>query len=134
MKRCKQFLLTIIAVLLAISLCGCIIIPLTKYYDIPSEEVASVQFYDLRSQDDLHMPGFDDKIDPIYTLPEDDVEAGIYGDWVIRINFTSGQYTFYSCGGFGETMDASGNSISSTHFYCQEDALVELIGKYYEIP
>ena len=158
MKRCKRILLTITAVLLAISLSGCIIIPMTKYYNLPIEEVASVQFYDLRNHADWQMPGFDDKCEPVYTLPEEDIEAFLkdfskvkfsdtivimlasvdpsfsYGNWVVRINFTNGQYTFYSCGGFGETMDASGNTISTTHFYCKEEMLIQLIGKYYEIP
>ena len=55
-----------------------------------------------------------------------------YGDWVVRINFTNGQYTFYSCGGYGETFDAEGNCISSTYFSCDDEELKTLVGKYYE--
>ena len=49
MKPFKQFLFVLLTFVLIVSLSGCIIIPLTKYYDIAAEEVVSVQFYDLRN-------------------------------------------------------------------------------------
>mgnify|MGYP003448367051 CR=1 FL=1 len=156
MKLCKPFLLVIVTLLLVVSLSGCIIIPLWKYYDIPAEEVASVQFYDLRDLES-NRSNFATTLEPVYTIPEEDTEdflddfsklkfsdtiiivlAAIdpsfdYGDWVVRINFSNGQYTFYSCGGYGETFDAEGKRIASTHFSCDNEELENLVGKYYEI-
>lgn len=157
MKSHKPFLFVLMTFVLIVSLSGCIIIPLTKYYDIPIEEVVSVQFYDLRNQDLACSSGFDAILEPVYTIPEENTEdflddfsklefsdsiiivlAAIdpsfyYGDWVVRINFTNGQYTFYSCGGYGETFDADGKYISSTHFSCDEEELKKLVGKYYKM-
>ena len=156
MKPYKPFLLVLMIFVLIVSLSGCIIIPLTKHYDIPAEEVASVQFYDLRNQDSAHYSGFNTILEPVYTIPEEDTEAFLddfsrlkfsdaivivlaaidpsfyYGDWVIRINFSNGQYTFYSCDGYGETFDAEGKRISSTHFSCDDEELKNLVIKYYE--
>ena len=67
MKPPKPFLLILMIVILIVSLSGCIIIPLTEYYDTPAEEVASVQFYDLRNQDAPNYPGFDTILEPVYT-------------------------------------------------------------------
>ncbi len=55
-----------------------------------------------------------------------------YGEWVIRINFTDGLYSFYSCGGYGETYDAEGDRVSTTHFSCDYDVLENLISDYYD--
>ena len=157
MKLYKRFFCVLITFALAVSLSGCIIIPLTKYYDISAEEVVSVHFYDLRDQESRYYYEFNTTCEPFYTLPEEDTEAFLedfsklefsdtliivlaaidpsfyYGDWVVRINFTNGQYTFYSCGGYGETFDAEGKRISSTHFSCDDEELEKLVGKYYEI-
>lgn len=154
MKHGKLLTLVAAALFLTVFLSGCIIIPLHKYYEIPDEEVASVQFYDLRNRysydDDFHQT-----MDPVYTLPEEEtadflkdfsklefsdaiviVLAAVdpsfsYGEWVIRINFTDETYTLYSCKGYGETFDADGNRIDSTHFGCDRDELAALISKYY---
>ena len=73
MKPYKPFLFALIIIVLAISLSGCIaIIPLAKHYDIPADEVVSVQLYDLRHQD--HERGFDTILEPVYTIPEEDKE------------------------------------------------------------
>ena len=157
MKPYKPFLLLLMIFVLIVSLSGCVIIPLIKYYDIPAEEVVSVQFYDLRDPELPNSFGFYESLEPAFTIPEEDKEdflddfsklkfsdsivivlAAIdpsfyYGDWVVRINFTNGQYTFYSCGGYGETFDAEGKRISSTHFSCDNEELENLVGKYYEI-
>ncbi len=157
MKPFKQILFVLLILAVTVSLSGCIIIPLTKYYDISAEEVASVQFYDLRDQDSAHYSGFDASLDPVYTISEEDTEKFLgdfsklkfsdaivivlaaidpsfsYGDWVIRINFSDGRYTFYSSHGYGETFDAEGNCISSTHFSCEAEDLENLVGKYYEV-
>lgn len=156
MKPYKLFLLVFTIIVLTVSLNGCIIIPLTEYYDFSVEEVVSVQFYDLRNSESYHYSGFDKSCEPVYTVSEEDkaefledfsklefsdaiviVLAAVdpsfnYGDWVVRINFSNGQYTFYSSGGYGETFDAEGNRISSTHFGCDDEELEELVGKYYQ--
>ena len=156
MKPYKQLLLLLMTFVMVVTLSGCIIIPLTKYYDISADEVVSVQFYDLHDHDSAHYSGFDKILEPVYTIPEEDMEdflddfsrlkfsdsivivlAAIdpsfyYGDWVVRINFCNGQYTFYSCGGYGETFDAEGKRISSTHFSCDDGELKKLVDKYYE--
>lgn len=157
MKLYQSLLLIALIVGLLVSLNGCVVIPLSKYYDIPAEEVVSVQFYDLRNREAGSDSEFDSVHEPVYTVPEEEkVEflsdfskvkfsdtiiiafAAIdpsfsYGEWVIRINFSDGQYTFYSCDGYGQTFDAEGNCISSTHYGCDDAELERLIGKYYEI-
>ena len=156
MKTYKRFLFILSAFALIASLSGCIIIPLTKYYDIPAEEVVSVQFYDLRDQESRYYYDFNTTCEPVYTIPEEETEAFLedfsklefsdsiiivlaaidpsfyYGDWVVRINFSNGQYTFYSCAGYGETFDADGKCISSTHFSCDDEELANLVSKYYK--
>lgn len=155
MKNYKQFLLVILCIVLLLSLSGCMVIPLSKYYVISEEEVASVQFYDLRGEESEHYAGFDKKCEPVYTLPAEEHQAFLddfsemkfsdtilivlaavdpsfsYGDWVIRINFSNGQYTFYSSNGYGETYDGEGEFLSSTHFSCDEEELETLIRKFY---
>ena len=154
MKVLKRLLFVVMICSILVSLTACIIIPLTKYYDIPVEDVASVHFYDLSSLED-HYSGFDALLDPVYTLPQAETDAFLddfselefsdtiiimlaaidpsfwYGDWVVRINFTNGQYSFYSCGGYGETFDSDGNRISTSHFSCDDEALANLISKYF---
>lgn len=156
MKPYKPCLLIPMIFVLIVSLSGCIIIPLTKHYDIPAEEVESVQFYDLRNPELSHYSGFDTSIEPIFTVPEENKEEFLddfsklkfsdyiiivlaaidpsfyYGDWVVRVNFTNDQYTFYSCGGYGETFDSEGKCISYTHFSCDNEELENLVGEYFE--
>lgn len=157
MKLCKRFALGMLVAVLMISLCGCIIIPLSKYYDYSADEVESVQFYDLRAQDAVRDGSFDTIYDPVCTLSGETVAEFLkdfsklefsdeivitiaavdpsfsYGIWVVRINFTNGQYAYYSCAGYGMTLDADGKYVSSTHYSCDDAELEELIGKYYEI-
>lgn len=154
MKQRKLFALLAAVLFLTVFLSGCIKIPLPKYYEIPREEVAAVQFYDLRDCDSTER-GFHKTVDPVYTLPEEEVadfledfakieftdtivilfaaaEPSVhYGEWVVRINFTDGSYTFYSSAGYGETLDADGNQIDLTHYGCDADQLAELINNYY---
>ena len=157
MKPYKPFLLVLMIFALIVSLSGCIIIPLSKHYNISAEEVDSVQFYDLRVQESAISPPFYITSEATYTVPAENKKdflndfsklkfsdtiiialAAIdpsfsYGEWVVRINFTNGQYTFYSCAGYGETFDAEGNCISSSHFGCDKGELETLISKYYKI-
>lgn len=148
----------ILILALIVSLSGCIIIPRSKYYDLSADAVESVQFYDLRGEEPAR--GLDPEIlnHPVCTLPEDKIPDFLrdfsqleftdtiiivlaavdpsfaYGEWIVRINFTGGEYTLYSCAGYGETYDSEGNVVSSTHFSCDLDELKALIGKYYDIP
>lgn len=157
MKLYRSFAAALMVLVLIVSLSGCIIIPLSKHYDISAEEVASVQFYDLRNQESTAYSGFDKTQQPVYTVPQEQTEEFLndfsnlrfsdtiiivlaaidpsfsYGDWVIRINFSDGRYSFYSSRGYGETRDAESNFISSTHFSCDDEDLENLISKYYNI-
>lgn len=157
MKSCKRIFFAVLAFVLLTALSGCIVIPLAKYYNIPEEDVASIQFYDLRSEETIRSYNFEKNYEPSYTLPEKDIEAFLedfsklkfsrlilivpasvdpgfhYGVWVVRVNFTDGRYTLYSCGSYSETMDAEGNCISSNHYACEEEDLENLIGKYYPL-
>lgn len=157
MKPYKPFLSVLITFFLITFLSGCITIPLKKHYDISVEELTSVQFYDLRNQEPENRIAFNETIEPVYTIPQNDTENFLsdfsklefsdsitilpatidpsfyYGDWVIRINFSNGQYAFYSCAGYGETFDTDGKCISSTHFSCNDNELKLLVSKYYEI-
>lgn len=156
MKHIKLLVLAAVVLSLTVCLSGCIIVPLHKYYKIPYEEVAAVQFYDLRNGHSTYND-FRHTVDPVYTLPEEEIADFLngfskpeftdtvvialasvdpsfsYGEWVVRIDFTDKSYTFYSCAGYGETFDAGGNLIDSTHFGCDCDELAELINRYYPI-
>lgn len=156
MKRYKRLALAMLALALLVVLSGCIIIPVSKYYRISPEEVTSVQFYDLRNEETVISYHFEKNYDPAYTLPEKDIEAFLsdfselrfsktilivpaavdpsfsYGNLVVRINFSDGKYTLYSSAGFGETFDAKGECISTSHYGCDEEDLESLVNKYYE--
>ena len=157
MKQYQKVMSVLLVFMCAITLSACIMIPLSKYYNISPDEVESVQFYDLRAQDVNHYHGFDLIYEPVYTVPEEKMAEFLtdfanlkfsdtliitiaavdpsfsYGDWVVRINYSNGQYSFYSSGGYGETYDAEGNVITSTHYSCDKEELEELIGKHYII-
>ncbi len=155
MKLRKIISLTLAISFLLVFLSGCIAIPVSKYYHISAEEVDSIQFYDLRAYDNLY--SIEDELEPCYTLPTEQnedflsdfseikfsdimlivfaaVDPGFgYEDWAVRINFTNGQYTFYSCGGYGETRDSEGNHVTSTHLSCEAEDLEPLINQYYPV-
>ena len=157
MKLLRSIIMFVLIILVSLNLCGCIIIPLYKNYNIAVDEVVSIQFYDLRMVDDRDSFYYDmESIDPVFTVPEE--EAGrflndfsklifkdtliitiaavdpsfSFGQWVVRINFTNGNYTFYSSAGYGLTMDAEGVRVSDTHYSCDEEQLALLIMKYYD--
>ncbi len=157
MKPYKRLCLAVLAFALVITLSGCIIIPLAKYYNIPVDEVASIQFYDLRSEETIRSYNFEKNYEPSYTLPEKDTEAFLrdfaklkfsktiliipgsvdpsfhYGDLVVRINFLNGKFTLYSYQGYGQTFNAKGKCVSTSHYGCEEEDLERLIGKYYPL-
>ena len=135
-------------------LCSCIIIPLSKYYEFEAQDVESVQFY-LLGDDNYSESGFHKQIEPVYTLSEEQTEDFLsdfskikfsdvilivlaavdpsfcYGDIVIRINFINGDYSFYSCAGYGQTYNKNDKLVDSTHFSCDREDLENLLIKYY---
>ena len=155
MQTYKRFRLILLVLIISVSLCGCIIIPLSEHYEFTAAEVTSIQFIDFRDPEITVGP---ELCEPVYTIPEgqkadfladfselefsDTLVITIaavdpsfsYGDWVVRINFTNGQYSFYSSAGYGETFDAAGECISTTHYSCEDEELEALISQYYEIP
>lgn len=156
MNHLKRLILTAVILSLGICTSGCIAIPIKKHYDISDEQVSSIQFYDLR---DYSSPtgGFQKDTSPVHTLSEEEhsdfltdfskltfsetriiaiaaIDPGFdYGNWVVRINYTDGSYTFYSSGNYGETCNAEGKVIDATHFSCDSTELYHLILKYYPI-
>lgn len=157
MKRIKPVVLLFLTAAILLSLSGCIMIPQYESYDFSVDEVISIQFYDLRKPEDrgdFHQAV--DSIDPVYTVSDEDTGKFLkdfsrltfedtiiitiaavdpsfsFGQWVVRINFTNGNYTFYSCAGYGATFDSEGEWISDTHFSCDDEQLALLIRKYYE--
>lgn len=156
MKWGKWLPIIMVALVLMATLSGCMVIPLAKYYNIPTEDVESVQFYDLR-EETIYSHDFTQRHSPSYTLPEQDIPSFLYhfskvkfskiiliipaavdpsfhyGELVVRINFSDGKFTLYSCNGYGQTFDAKGKSISTTHYSCKEKDLLELISLYYPV-
>lgn len=157
MKSCKRIVFAVLALVLLTALSGCIMIPVSKHYDIPREEVASIQFYDLRSEETIRSYNFEKNYEPSYTLPEKDIEPFLedfsklkfsrlilivlasvdpsfdYGNLVVRINFSNGRFALYSYHEYGQTFDAEGECISTSHYGCEEEDLENLIGKYYPL-
>ena len=154
MKQYKRIVLVAMAFVLLFSLSGCIMIPVTKHYNIPADEVKSICFYDLHGEDGVSYSKLDERYEPVYTLPQKEHKAFLkdfskikysrtliitiaavdpgfsIGDWVIRVDFTNGQYSFYSYAGYGETYDAEGTTVSSNHFGCDEQQFKGLIQNY----
>ena len=153
MKRFRPLLCLLL--ILALTLSGCIVIPRPRNFDIPAEQVASVNIYDLRSLEFSPGSGFHNDHSPNWTLPPESLEAFLtdfatlefddpllialgaidpsffYGEWVVRVNYTDGAYTFFSCDGYGETFDASGELLDTFHFSADDEALENLILQYY---
>ena len=158
MRRKYRSVVAVLCLLLAMTLClsGCMIIPISAYYVIPPGDVVSVQFYDLSGLPTWDVTfGFDmTEQEPFFVLPEEDKTAFLedfshlefsdtillvlaaidpsfsYGRYVVRIDFTDGDFTYYSTIGYGESYDREGNFKSSTNFSCDEDELVALMERY----
>jgi hypothetical protein len=151
--RNKMFLTVLSLLITMLLLTSCIIIPLYKVYNFDNETVSSIDIYDLRGDENCYS-GFWEEKSPVYTVDENNKEnflsdlshisfsdtlvitiAAIdpgfsYGDWVAKINFENGSYTFISYGGYGETFDENGEIIDSNHFSCDYDKWEEFISKY----
>jgi hypothetical protein len=154
MKKKKLILLVLISIL-SVCLTSCIIIPLRRHYTYSADEVSCIRFYDLRDSYS-RTSGFDEEETAIFTLPDEQMKEFLtdfskitfkdsiiivlaavdpsfcYGPWVVEIVFTDGSYSFYSTGGFGETFDANGECIRTSHYSADDEDLEKLIGKYYE--
>ncbi len=153
MKRIRYILAALLPFILICLFCSCIIIPLTKYYDLDTASVSSVEIYDLR-QARSHYSDFLDSETPAYTIPEEQTEeffedlskirftdhiiivlaaidpSFVFDDWVVRINYTDGSFDLLSCDGYNEAYDSDGNFSDSNHFSCDNDEWHAVIFKY----
>lgn len=145
MKICIKFLSLIIIISILLSLSGCVIIPVHKYYDdIETDKVASIDIYDLRNCE-AFSSGFLETEVPVYTLNEEQIEdfwedlaeirftdyiiialAAVdpsfhYGDWVVRLNYTNNYYELISSGGYGEIYDNNDEVVDTNHYGCEDD-------------
>ena len=154
MKKINRILTVAFALTILISLTGCIVIPLYKYYDdIDTEKVSSVDIYDLRNSESYYSDFLETET-PVYTLKDDQLNefwgdlgkirftdqiiitiAAVdpsfsYDEWVVRINYIDGSYSLISCDGYGETYDKNNQVIDTNHFGCDNEEWKQFIGKY----
>ena len=158
MRYYKSTIALGLLIALVLSLSGCIVIPMTTYYDLNSDEVESISFYDLRESvwDDYPGEFIINNTEPTFILPTNRNRVFLrdfadlrftdsiiitlaamdpsfaYGDWVVRIDFTNGESTCYSCFGYGATYAADGTRLSMTHYSCEKEELELLLKKYME--
>ena len=155
MKAFRLVAICSLMLAMIISLTGCMIIPVHKYYDdIDREQVSSVDFYDLRNSETTRQSDFLKTETAVYTLPQDQLDGffddlanirftdriiivlaaidsfGGYYDWVARINYTDGSYSLISCDEYGALYDATGQEISFNRFGCDDYEWEQFIGKY----
>ena len=149
----KRFLAFCLLFTLAVSLSGCIIIPIHKNFDdIDEDKVTSVQIYDLRGEStEGKLP--EDAV-PVYTVPEDQKEAFFddlaeieftdhiiivlaavdpsfsLGDWVVRINYEDGGYALLGDGGYNIIYNADSEKTDSDHYNCDNAEWEEFLFKY----
>lgn len=153
MKTLKVFLISVLSLAILLSITGCVIIPLHKNYNLDSEEVASVEIYDLRNSE-THYSNFLEAESPVYTVKKDKTADFLsdlseidfsdaliitiaavdpsfeYGDWVVRINYADESFSLISCNGYGESYDSNGETADDNHFGCDNDEWNQFIGKY----
>ncbi len=150
----KRFLsLFTILIISSAALTGCIVIPQYKYYDISSDEVESVQIYDLRTSE-TYYGDFIEKDNPVYTLPEDIIDDFLtklseirfkdsiiitiaavdpsftYDEWIARINYTDGSYDLISCDGYGQSYNENNEVTDTNHYGCDNEKWKEFITGY----
>ena len=124
MKLIRVLTAATLLLAIAFALTSCIVIPVTKYYNIPRNTVSSIDIYALLCPDDSMT--FDiSTATPYYTLSDDQIEGFLtdlldirfedsiiitiaavdpsfyYGDWVAQIHYTDGTYELISCAGYG---------------------------------
>ena len=155
MKRI--FSATLLTLALLLSLSGCIVIPIYKNFDLDPETVSSVQIYDLRLGDSYYDDFLEQELLPVYTLESSQTSDFLsdlaeirfsdhliisiaamdpsfhYGDWVVRVNYTSGAYSLISCDNYGTEYDANGELIKTHHFGCDREEWKDLIMRYLPI-
>ena len=153
MKHCKRLLCMFLICAIALSLSGCVIIPVDQYYDdIETEKVASVDIYDFRGKPaDFKLP---DDASPVYTLQEDQQEdfgddlgkieftdyiiitlaavdpSFTLGKWVVRINYEDGGYALLGDGGYNVTYNLENKKKSSNHYSCDSEEWEQFLFKY----
>lgn len=149
----KRIALLMAAVILMLSLTGCIIIPRYKYFEIDGSTVSSIQIYDLCEYDGLGSDFLDSET-AAHVIPKDENEAFLkdlarirfsdalvivlaavdpsfyYDTWTVRINYTDGSYELISCDGYGEIFDEKGTRTDSHHYGCDNDEWRIFMGKY----
>ena len=156
MKRIFSATLLILALLLSLS--SCIVIPIYKNFDLDPETVSSVQIYDLRFGDSYYDDFLEQEFLLVHTLEASQTSDFLsdlaeirfskhlvimiaamdpsfhYGDWVVRVNYTSGAYSLISCDGYGTEYDANGELIKTHHFGCDREEWKDLIMRYIPQP
>ena len=156
MKRI--FSATLLALALLLSLSGCIVIPIYKNFDLDPETVSSVQIYDLRFGDSYYDDFLEQEFLLVHTLEASQTSDFLsdlaeirfskhlvimiaamdpsfhYGDWVVRVNYTSGAYSLISCDGYGTEYDANGELIKTHHYGCDREEWKDLIMRYIPKP
>ena len=153
MKTIRVLTAAVLLIAISLALSGCIIIPLTKYYNIPRNTVSSTDIYALLDSDD-HMAFDASTATPYYTLSDNQIEDFLtdlldirfedsiiitiaavdpsfyYGDWVAQIHYTDGTYELISCAGYGGTYNSDHKAIDTNHYGCDDDQWTEFILKY----
>ena len=148
---------TLISLAFLLSLSGCIVIPIYKNFDLDPETVSSVQIYDLRFGDSYYDDFLEQEFLLVHTLEASQTSDFLsdlaeirfsdhliisiaamdpsfhYGDWVVRVNYTSGAYSLISCDGYGTEYDANGELIKTHHFGCDNEEWKDLIMRYLPI-
>jgi len=151
----NKFLVLILLLVTSIFLCSCIVLPMWhKYDDLSADEITSIDIYDLRGNLN-NGSGFFKEIQPVYTLNYSDHEDfleklsdisftnGIiifppvaqdpsfyYGDWVVCINFSNGNFQFISDLGYSETYNSDNECIDSNHYGCDNEEWLALIDSF----
>ncbi len=148
----NKLIFSILLVLTTISLCSCIVLPMRhKYDDFSADDIISIEVYDLRGNTD-DSSGFYKNIQSVYTLKASDHDDfldklseinfrdGIiifppaaqdpsfnYGNWVVRINFSNGNFQFISNTGFSEIYNSKGKCIDTDHYGCDNEEWLDLL-------
>ena len=153
MKRIA--LSAVLLVLISCILTSCIYIPIHKNYDFTQDEVASVSIYDTKDHRDGDTTEYLLTAEPVYTAADDDIDVFLsdlgkirfsdsiiifslgavdpsfyYDRFVVRIDYSSGNFEFISSLGYGEVFDSDGERVSSHHYGCNVDEWDEFINKY----
>ena len=136
---------------LLLVLSGCISVPVYKNHTFSHDDVASVSIYDLR-ESDTHYSGFHEKQEPVYTVPQEQLDDFLtdlsdirfsdsiiiftiaavdpsftFDDWVVRVNYKDGSFDLISCDYYNEQYDENGNCTDRDHFGSDNEFWNDLI-------